>query len=268
MGARTQVDFGRGQFKEVLLLKDFAFDVSVESERSGGSESGDGLSPWLHRSFDEGEGILAAKRNLRSTLHLFRRRRLGSVRLDASLSDDLDRRMSENGRIQVRGLIILGKLRPRKGWDVEVRSEIKARVRQGEGPFSHEITKRGLGLRNWLRLRSGWKTGLNLVWGWGRERSRDLSVRQISAGPEVRREFRGRGRLTGRFDWTRVSANNTVPLFLGLTDGKREGVNYQWRLGADYRVGPFVDAFFSYDGTVRPERPTLHVGRMELRATF
>jgi hypothetical protein len=268
VGARTQVDFGRGQFKEVSLLKDVAFDVLVESERSVGSEAGSGISPWVHRSFDEGEGVLVARRDLRSTLHLFRRRRLASVRLDASLLDDLDRRMSEDSRTQIRGLIFLGKLRPRTGWDVEVRSEIKSRRRQGEGPFSHDITERGLGLRNWLRLRSGWQTGLNLAWGRDRERSRDLAVRQISAGPEVRRAFRGRGRLTGRFDWTRVFANDTVPLFLGLADGKREGVTYRWRLGADYRVGQFVDAFFAYDGTVRPERPTLHVGRMELRATF
>jgi hypothetical protein len=267
VGLRTQLDFGR-RFRDVLLLGDLALDFSVESERSSRPDSEAGIAPWTHQDFEESAGVLSASREVRSTLHLFRRRRIGSVRVDVRQADMLDRRRSEDGRTESRGLVFLGKLRPRKGWDVEGRTELATRRREGDGPFAHDIAEAAVGLRNWIRLPEGWQAAISMSWGMDRERNRDLSVDRVTLGPELRRAFRGRGRITGRFDWTRVTANETVPLFLGMADGHRRGLNYRWRIGADYRLGAYVDAFLTYDGTIRPERPTLHVGRMELRATF
>ena len=267
VGLRTQLDFGR-RFRDVFLLGDFSLDFSVESERSSRPDSEAGIAPWTHRGFGESADVLSASREVRSTLHLFRRRRTGSVRVDVRQADMLDRRRSEDGRTELRAFVFLGKLRPGKGWNVEGRTELATRRREGDGPFAHDISKMAIELRNWIRLSAGWQAAIAMSWGMDRERNRDLSVDRVSLGPELRRAFRGRGRITGRFDWTRVRANDTVPLFLGMAGGHRRGLNYRWRIGADYRLGAYVDAFLTYDGTIRPERPTLHVGRLELRATF
>jgi hypothetical protein len=268
VGLRTMVDFGRGRFGQVSMLKELAFEVALESERRGRPEDGGSIAPWTHSSFPDDPGVLTARREVRSTLHVFRRQRLGSLRVDARFADDLDRRLSEGGRTEVRGWTFVGKLRPRKGWDVEGRTEVVSRARRGEGAFAHDISERGVELRNWMRLPEGWQIGLALAWGNDSETQRGLETRRITVGPELRRAFRGRGRLTSRFDWTRVFANEPLPLFLGLADGHRRGQNYRWRVGLDYRLSTYVDATITYDGTLRPERPAFHVGRMELRATF
>jgi hypothetical protein len=268
VGLRTHLDFGRGPMRDVLLLKDLAFEISVESERRGRPEDGVGIAPWTHRAFREDSSVLSGRREIRSTVHMFRRNRNGSLRIDSRAMDDMDRRLSEAGRTRVRGWTFVGKLRPVKGWDIEARAETASRERAGESVFAYVTDEKGVEFRNWLRLSRVWQTGLTLGWGRDTEARRDLDVTHVSIGPELRRAFAGRGRFTSRFDWRRVQANDTVPLFLGLADGHRRGQNYRWRLGLDYRLGSYMDAYVTYDGTIRPERPALHVGRMELRATF
>ena len=268
VGLRTMVDLGRGRFGQVIGLRNVALEVALESDRRGRTADGVTTTPWSHLGFVDEIGVVSARREVRSTVHLFRRNRKGSIRVDGRIADDLNRRLSEEGRTQVRGWVFIGKLRPLEGWDVEARAETEFRDRAGEGAFAHGVRERGLEVRNWVRLPDGWQTGLALAWGHDREDHRALDVRRIAIGPELRRALKGRGRFTSRFDWTRVDANDALPLFLGLAKGHRRGQNYRWRLGVDYRLGTYVDAFVMYDGTVRPERPALHLGRMELRARF
>lgn len=268
IGLRTVMDFSRGPFSRARLLRDLAFEVSLESERRTSPDVSIGIAPPSLIGFTDEEGLMSARRSVRSTLHLFRRRTIGSIRIDSRLSDDLDRRLSEDGRTKVREWVFVGKVRPSRGWDTELRVETGARRRAGKGAFAHNIAERGLEVRNWVRLPDGWQTGLTIGWGRDRERQRDLHARRISIGPELRRALRGRGRLTSRFDWVRVTSDDPLPLFLGLAQGHRKGVNYRWRFGVDYRLGAYVDAFMTYDATIRPERPALHVGRVEIRASF
>ena len=61
---------------------------------------------------------------------------------------------------------------------------------------------------------------------------------------------------------------STMPLFLGMADGNRDGNNVGWRLGVDYRMGRYLTAMVLYDGRKRPGRSLLHLGRMEMRALF
>lgn len=268
VGSRSMVDLGRGRFRRVPGLSALAFEIALESERRSDSDAGGAFAPWTHLTFLNDPGIVTARHQVRTTLHVFRRQRLGSLRLDTRLSEGMDRRLSEAARTRSTGWTAIGKLRPLKGWDVEARAESGDRDRAGEGVFAYQTTERELQLRNWVRFDRVWQTGLTVAVGEDREARRSIEARRISIGPEIRRAFRGRGRLTSRFDWTRVAANDALPLFLGLADGHRRGQNYRWRLGLDYRLGQYVDAYVTYDGTIRPERPALHVGRMELRATF
>mgnify|MGYP001348271045 FL=1 len=268
VGTRTLIEFGKSAVGRVPLLGDLSLEVALESERRGRADEGAGISPWSHRTFEDHPSVVSSRRSVRTMGHLFRRRRLGSIRVDLRLSDDLDRRLSEDGRTTVQGWVFSGKLRPIKGWDVEALAERGHRDRAGSGAFAHAISEWSVELRNWLRLDGGWQTGLTVGYGRDQEVVRGLEARRVSIGPELRRAFRGKGRLTSRFDWSRVDSQDPIPLFLGLADGQRRGKNFRWRLGLDYRLSQYVDGFVTYDGTVRPERPALHVGRMELRANF
>lgn len=266
VGLRTVVDFGR--LRNGGALRELSVEVALESERRGRPEAGVSIAPWSHAAFDDGVDVVAARHAVRTTIHLFRRQRLGSIRVDGRVARDVDRRLDEAGRTRVSGLTFVGKLRPLRGWDLAATAEGERRLREGSGAFAHDVTGYEVDLRNWVRLPDGWQTGIGIAWGRDREARRGLTAGRVSVGPEVRRALRGRGRLTSRFDWTRVTSEDRLPLFLGLADGHRRGQSYRWRVGVDYRLGTYVDAFVTYDGTVRPERPALHVGRMELRASF
>jgi hypothetical protein len=65
-----------------------------------------------------------------------------------------------------------------------------------------------------------------------------------------------------------VWSTEKTPLFLGLAQGNRLGQNWSWRFGLDYRFGRYVTAQVMYDGRKRPDRETIHLGRMEMRAAF
>ena len=268
VGTRTVLDFGRGRYRETRILRDVAMEVSLQSERHNLPSEGGQLAPWTHHRFIDDATVLSARREIRSTVHLMRRNRVGSIRVDARLADEMDRRRSEDGRTDIQGWTFVGKLRPRRGWDVELKAETIDRSRAGEGAFAHEVAERGAEMRGFLRLPDGWQTGVTVGWASDVERLRQLQARKWSLGPELRRAFRGKGRFRSRFDWTTVASNDALPLFLGMADGQRPGRSYRWRLGLDYRLSEYVDAFVTYDGTVRPDRPALHVGRMELRAAF
>jgi hypothetical protein len=107
-----------------------------------------------------------------------------------------------------------------------------------------------------------------MMGGQDRDGSRDLHARYLSVEPEVIRSLLGRGRLRSSLEFTQVFASAPMPLFLGLAQGKREGQNYVWRLGMDYRFGRYVTGLVRYDGRKRPGLPVVHVGQMDVKVVF
>lgn len=269
VGARTTIDPSR-RWRDATgvarLATAVAYEGAIESHRQMTGDGG--LAPWSLGSFRADDSVWAARRELRSTLHLFRRSRVASFRLDDRREHRMDRALSEEGRSERHGQRLEGRFRFGRRFDLEARAEGERRLREGDGPFAHAIRSRTLHVRGLLRLTSGWETGASITVGRDLEARREIEADRITLGPEFRKPLAGRGRLTGRAGWTRVGVNRDVPLFLGLADGNRRGDNVDWRLGFDYRLSSYLTAFASYDGRLRPERPLLHFGRMEMRASF
>lgn len=243
-----------------------AYEGSIESHRQMTGEGG--LAPWALGTFRDDADVWSARREVRSTVHLFRRSRVASFRLDDRQEHRIDRALSEDGRSERHGRRLEGRFRLGRRFDLEARAEGERRSRAGEGPFAHTIRSRTLHVRGLMRFTSGWETGVSMTVSEDVESTRAIEADRLTIGPEFRKPLAGRGRLLGRAGWTRVAANETMPLFLGLADGNRRGNNIDWRLGFDYRLSSYLTAFVSYDGRLRPERPLLHFGRMEMRASF
>ena len=266
LGMRVEIDFRR-LIGDEHILSAVAIDASLRAERqiaTGAKHA----APWDLFGFDADAGILGARRDGLMRLYLFRYHRRGSLRLSARVRDQVNRAFYGGAaEFFVQGGA-LGKLRPVNRLELETEFDLGHRAREGAGAFAYRIDGANGALRCAFRSAYKWHLRLGVLGGRDWERIRAVRVRHVGVQPEVIYALPGRGRLRGRLDWTRVWATDMAPLFLGLARGNREGQNWGWRLGMDYRFGKYVSAQVMYDGRVRPTRQTIHLGRVEMRAVF
>lgn len=248
------------------LISAVAYEGSLEANRQMSGQGG--LAPWSLGTYQDDVDVWAARREIRTTVHVLRRKRGVSFRFDDRRGERLDRSLSEDGRTSRRSQRLEGRFRFGRRFDLETLAEGEQRSRAGMGPFAHDVASQTLQVRGLLRHTSGWQTGLSWAVGVDTEANRGIEAGILSIAPEVRKPIAGKGRFSGRLGWTRVRSDDSLPLFLGLADGNRRGNNLDWRFGLDYRLSSYLTAFASYDGRVRPDRPLLHFGRMEMRASF
>jgi outer membrane receptor protein involved in Fe transport len=79
----------------------------------------------------------------------------------------------------------------------------------------------------------------------------------------------GRGQLRAELTREEVvlrRAAEVVPF--ELTGGRVSGKTWLWRLGLEYRLTQFIQAFVSYDGRSEGGGSPLHTARAEVRAFF
>ncbi len=266
LGMRVEIDFRR-LIGDKHILSAVALDASFRAERqvaTGAKQA----TPWDLLGFDADAGILGARRDGLVRLYLFRYHRRGSLRLTARVRDLVNRAFYGGAaEFFVQGGV-LGKLRPVNRLELETEFDLGHRAREGAGAFAYRIDGASGALRCAFRSAHKWYLRLGILGGRDWEGIRALRAWHIGVQPEVIYALPGRGRLRGRLDWTRVWATDTAPLFLGLARGNRQGQNWGWRLGMDYRFGKYVSARVMYDGRVRPARQTIHLGRVEMRAVF
>ena len=266
LGMRVEIDFRR-LIGDEHILSAVALDASLRAERqiAVGTKH---AAPWDLFGFDADAGILGARRDGLVRLYFFRYHRRGSLRLTARVRDQVNRAFYGGAaEFFVQGGV-LGKLRPVNRLDLETEFDLGQRERKGAGAFAYRIDDASGALRGAFRPARKWHLRLGVLSGRDWEGVRRLRVWHIGVQPEVIYALPGRGRLRGRLDWTRVWATDMTPLFLGLARGNRQGQNWAWRLGMDYRFGKYVSARVMYDGRVRPARQTIHLGRVEMRAVF
>lgn len=266
LGMRVEIDFRR-LIGDAHILSAVAIDASLRAERqiaTGAKHA----APWDLFGFDADAGILGARRDGLMRLYFFRYHRRGSLRLSARVRDQVNRAFYGGAaEFFVQGGA-LGKLRPVNRLELETEFDLGHRAREGAGAFAYRIDGANGALRCAFRSAYKWHLRLGVLGGRDWERIRAVRVRHVGVQPEVIYALPGRGRLRGRLDWTRVWATDMAPLFLGLARGNRQGQNWAWRLGMDYRFGKYVSAQVMYDGRVRPARQTIHLGRVEMRAVF
>jgi hypothetical protein len=238
------------------------------------------------RHFQNDSTTIFGVQSLRQDIHLWENRRERSLRYRLTALRERNRQfLNEEGfrRQQLRHelritLALTPKLssqteiilnREDKTFDKSVRQGVPGRV----------TSERNL----WLRNRSGNvelsyrpRPVLELALAAGasfdedRANAPNTRARAVSIKPRSTYSFRGKGRISGAIEWTKVSAepeNRILPY--ELANGNRPGQTHRWNFALEYRVSTNVNFSASYFGRREPERPnTFHLAKVEMRAFF
>ncbi len=249
------------------LVSGITADISFQSDRQINPDS-EGVAPWDLGSFRSGSEVINGRHDMKGRLYLNRYSRHLSFRITGLRRSRVDRMFRSHGvGDQFEGALMV-KGHVARDLDLEVEVIRGRRDRDGATLYTYASRMERLDFRASWRSKKGWQGGLKSSAGRDRESLRGLAVRFFSFRPEVIRALPGRGRVRTSIEWARVSSNQDVPIFLGLAEGRRVGDNVSWRAVADYRLARSLTAKVSYDGRKRPERPVLHMGRLEMQAIF
>jgi hypothetical protein len=94
-------------------------------------------------------------------------------------------------------------------------------------------------------------------------------VNAFSLRPRSTYSFRGKGRLSGEIEWAQVTATPRDRILpFELANGNRPGRTLRWNFALEYRVSTNINLSVSYLGRNEPQRRTLHLGKVEMRAFF
>ena len=113
--------------------------------------------------------------------------------------------------------------------------------------------------------------GAKIALGWDRDLKRSDGLKTNLRELELRNNYflKGRGMIRLLAGWANVSVNpKGVPITFEMANGFKEGNNYKWSVGFDYRLGSHLNASLTYDGRNDSGRRTRHIGRAEVRAWF
>ena len=107
--------------------------------------------------------------------------------------------------------------------------------------------------------------------GWDKDSKQSSDIKATLREIELRNNYflkkRGMVRLLMGWVHVRVSPENT-PITFEMADGFKEGDNFKWSIGVDYRIGSNLNAMLTYEGKNESFRETRHLGRAEVRAWF
>ena len=94
-------------------------------------------------------------------------------------------------------------------------------------------------------------------------------VTAFSLKPRTTYSFRGKGRLSSEVEWAQVQATPAGRILpFEIANGNRPGRTLRWNFSLEYRVSTNINISASYLGRNEPQRPTLHLGKVEMRAFF
>ncbi len=96
------------------------------------------------------------------------------------------------------------------------------------------------------------------------------TVQAFSIIPRITYSLRGRGRVRGNVEWSRVNATpEDRPIPYEMANGRSMGQSLRWDLRFDYRISDTIQATLSYYGRNEPERDrVIHTGRAQVTAAF
>jgi hypothetical protein len=112
-----------------------------------------------------------------------------------------------------------------------------------------------------VKMSSEYRTRQDQIYG--------MKAEFFSLLPELSWAPLSQSRLNARLGWTHLRA---VPLKSSLSyvlsEGKRRGENFDWRLFFDYRLNQHLASSVIYSGESVPDGKTKHTARLELKALF
>ena len=113
--------------------------------------------------------------------------------------------------------------------------------------------------------------GSKIGFGWDQDLKQSDELKANLRELELRNNYflKGRGMIRLLAGWANVSVNpEGAPITFEMANGFKEGNNYKWSVGFDYRLGSNLNASLTYDGRNESGRRTRHIGRAEVRAWF
>jgi hypothetical protein len=223
----------------------------------------------LHK-FQQDNTTIRGLISLQQDLFLFPERRDVGVRLRYQITDRENNQYVSGGEENLRiNRSLRVDLAPRNQQMLRLEYGHESRYRKVGGTSKSRIRADDLSVEGTLRP----EPSLELSLGAELREDRDVvgrtRSRMVALEPKIAYSFLSQGRLRSDFEWAYVSAEpKGAALSWEMAQGNREGDNYRWSLGVDYRVNRYVSATLSYSLRSQPGRPTRHLGKAEMRAFF
>lgn len=208
--------------------------------------------------------------SLRQDIHFDRLSHAASFRLRLVNAASQVSRYSNGGQESVRRE---GSLRMRLRFVPEVRGETEASVKldrslyEGVSVASTDVlTQKGSQDVLWS-IGEKWETGIAIVASEASdERSRtQASIREVA--PRVGYSRFNKGRVDAEFRWVHATSNRGV-ITQDVGSGANRGENFRWSLRGTLALSDNFSGSLNYTGRQDAGEDTVHIGRVEVRATF
>jgi hypothetical protein len=150
-------------------------------------------------------------------------------------------------------------------------SEISQERREREKYYSDYLIIEGRSLKLNFTRREKNSLEITLATKLKREVEKELGLQVylFEFSPKLSLSFLGQGKVRSEFGWSKVSfspADEILPW--EMAEGKKEGNNYSWILGFDFKLNQGFSANFNYSGLKEPKREMKHNGKFEVKAYF
>ncbi len=151
--------------------------------------------------------------------------------------------------------------------ETEVVSELERSAYQGVAIASTDVTRQS-GKQDVLwTITDRWETGLQFVAGESKDERSQSQASTRELAPRAGYSSFRKGRVDAEFHWIHVSSNR-YRLPQDLAAGSNRGENYRWSLRLTLALANNFTGSLNYTGRRDSGEETVHIGRVEVRATF
>lgn len=208
--------------------------------------------------------------SLRQDIHYNRLSRNASFRLRLVNAASQVSRYSNGGQESVRRE---GSLRARFRFTPQVRGETEAGVKldrslyEGVSVASADVLTQNASQDVLWSINAKWEAGITIEASEAKdERSRtQASVREVA--PRVGYSRFNKGRVDSEFRWVHATSNRgTIPQ--DVSGGANRGENFRWSLRGTIALSENFSSSLNYTGRQDAGEDIVHIGRVEVRATF
>jgi hypothetical protein len=241
---------------------------AVDIRRRAGESETSRFSPFA--GFRQDSTTVFGSLALRQDIFLFPQNRQASIRLryqrNHTLNNQLitggERRFQEEYGIRLRAAVTLRST-------VEAQFARQSKIRGDFGRDLFRILSYQGALDLACRPAPPLELGVRMTGGRDTEQRNRITAALFSLAPRLVRYVQGRGRALFEVDWAVVrSTPATAFLPYEMVNGRRAGHSARWVGSVDYQLGRNLSMLMQYDGRKDPSRPSVHTGRVEVRAVF
>ncbi|MCB9356993.1 MAG: hypothetical protein H6505_00280 [Calditrichaeota bacterium] len=151
--------------------------------------------------------------------------------------------------------------------ETEIRTELDRSVFTGVSVASTDVNRSSLTQDVLWSVTERWEAGLQVALA---EASDDHSSTQASVrelAPRIGYSRFNRGRVDAEFRWVHLSSNRGVPP-QDVGNGANRGENLRWSLRTTLALSDTFSGSLNYSARQDAGERTVHIGRVEVRATF